>query len=55
MAGILQNIGCEPILIGGVEDHVHILSNLSRTIKVAGLVEEAKRNPSIWITVIRLR
>ena len=35
MAGVLQNIGCEAILIGGVEDHVHILRNLSRTITVA--------------------
>ena len=29
IAGVLQNIGCEPILIGGMEDYVHILSNLS--------------------------
>ena len=49
MAGVLQNIGCEPILIGGVEDHVHILCNLSRTITIAGLVEEAKKSPSKWM------
>ena len=49
MAGILQGIGCEPILIGGVEDHVHILCNLSRTITIAGLVEEAKKSPSKWM------
>ena len=39
MAGALQNIGCEPILINGVEDHVHILCNLSRTVTIAGLVD----------------
>ena len=49
MAGVLQNIGCEPILIGGVEDHVHILCNLSRTVTIAGLVEEAKKSPSKWM------
>ena len=49
MAGVLQAIGCEPILIGGVEDHVHILCNLSRTITIAGLVEEAKKSPSKWM------
>ena len=49
MAGVLQNIGCEPILIGGVEDHVHILCNLSRTVAIAGLVEEAKKSPSKWM------
>src|SRR5215210_2509046 len=32
MAGVLHNIGCEPILINGVEDHVHTLCNLSRTL-----------------------
>ena len=49
IAGVLQKIGCEPILIGGVEDHVHILCNLSRTITVAELVEEAKKASSKWI------
>ena len=49
MAGVLQGIGCEPILINGVEDHVHILCNLSRTVTIAGLVEEAKKSPSKWI------
>jgi REP element-mobilizing transposase RayT len=49
MAGVLQNIGCEPILINGAEDHVHILCNLSRTITIAKLVEEAKTQPSKWM------
>ena len=49
MAGVLQNIGCEPILINGVEDHVHLLCNYSRTVTVAEVVEEVKRNPSKWI------
>jgi len=31
MAGILQNFGCEPVVINGVEDHVHVLCNFSRT------------------------
>ena len=49
MAGGLQNIGCEPILINGVEDHVHLLYNLSRTMTIAGLVEEAKKSSSKWM------
>jgi len=49
MAGTLQNIGCEPILLGGVEDHVHILCNLSRTVTIAGLVEETKKSSSKWM------
>ena len=49
MAGVLQRIGCEPILVGGVEDHVHLLCNLSRTVTIAELVEEAKKSPSKWV------
>ena len=49
MAGVLQKIGCDPILIGGVEDHVHLLCNLSRTVTIAELVEEAKKAPSRWM------
>ena len=32
MAGILKNLECHPIKIGGVEDQVHILSSLSKNI-----------------------
>ncbi len=49
IAGTLHNIGCEPILIGGVEDHVHILCNLSRTVTIAALVEESKKGSSKWM------
>lgn len=49
VAGILQNMGCEPIVINGVEDHVHVLCNLSRTVTIADLVEEAKKSSSKWM------
>jgi REP element-mobilizing transposase RayT len=49
LAGILQRIDCEPILINGVEDHVHILCNLSRTVAIAQLIEEVKKNSSKWM------
>jgi REP element-mobilizing transposase RayT len=49
MAGVLQQIGCEPILINGVADHVHVLSNLSRTVSIAEFVENAKKTTSKWI------
>ena len=32
-----------------MEDHVHILCNLSRTVTIAGLVEAAKGGPSKWM------
>jgi REP element-mobilizing transposase RayT len=35
--------------IGGVEDHVHILCTLARTICVADLLRELKRDSTKWI------
>lgn len=36
-------------IIGGVEDHIHILFNLSRTQTVARVVEMIKKRSSKWI------
>jgi len=49
MAGSLQECQCDPILINGTEDHVHILCNLSRTLTLAKLVEHLKTSSSKWI------
>ncbi len=49
IGGILTNLDCQPILVGGVEDHVHILSTLSRTCQAAEMVKEVKRGSSLWI------
>jgi putative transposase len=42
-------LGCLPIRIGGVEDHVHLLTTLPRTIAIADFVKEAKRVSTGWI------
>jgi len=49
LGGILTNHDCQPLIIGGVEDHVHILSTLSRTCQVAEMHKEVKRGSSLWI------
>jgi REP element-mobilizing transposase RayT len=49
LGGILTNHDCQPILIGGVEDHVHLLSTLSRTCTPAEMVKEVKRGSSLWL------
>ncbi|MGA2035104.1 MAG: IS200/IS605 family transposase [Thermoguttaceae bacterium] len=49
MVGILQNLHCPSLIIGGVEDHVHILLSLHRTIAIAKLVEEVKISSSVRI------
>ena len=49
LGGILTNLDCQPIIVGGVEDHVHILSALSRTCEAAEMVKEVKRGSSLWL------
>jgi REP element-mobilizing transposase RayT len=49
MVGVLENMDCLPVQIGGVEDHVHVLFGLSRTQSVAEVVEKIKVSSSKWI------
>jgi len=49
MGGILNNIECTPIQIGGITDHVHILCSLSKKITTIKLLEELKRSTSKWV------
>jgi REP element-mobilizing transposase RayT len=49
LGGILSNLNCQPIIVGGVEDHVHLLSALARTCSAAEMVKELKRSSSLWI------
>ena len=49
LGGILANHDCQPFIIGGVEDHVHLLSTLSRTCEASEMVKEVKRGSSLWL------
>jgi REP element-mobilizing transposase RayT len=49
LGGILARLDCQPITIGGVEDHVHLLFSFSRTEKFADVVKELKRASSLWV------
>jgi putative transposase len=49
MATVLQNLGCPPVLINSVADHVHILFELGRTVAVSDAVEQVKKISSKWI------
>ncbi len=56
MAKILYDECSSPAkIIGGVEDHMHILLNLSRTCTVAHLVEMVKKRSSKWIKTKDIR
>ena len=49
LGGILALLDCQPIIVGGVEDHVHLLGALSRTCHAASMVKEVKRGSSLWL------
>ncbi len=49
IGGILTNLECQPLIIGGVEDHVHLLFVHPRTATVADVVKELKRGSTVWL------
>jgi len=46
---ISKQLECPTIRVGGVEDHVHLLARLGRTITQAEWVKELKRVSSLWL------
>ncbi|MDA3906337.1 MAG: IS200/IS605 family transposase [Bacteroidales bacterium] len=49
LGGICKNLDCQPIKIGGYNDHIHILCMLSKKIALMKLVEEVKSHSSKWM------
>jgi putative transposase len=50
MAAKCRELGCEPLAIGGIDEHVHLLVRLSTTVSVAMLVKEVKGASSHLVT-----
>ncbi len=49
LVGARHNLESPSLIIGGVEDHVHILCRQSKNIALKDLVGEIKRESSKWI------
>src|SRR5512135_1426512 len=49
MGAIIKDNDSIPIIINGMENHVHILCIMSKNISLAKLMEEIKRHSSRWI------
>jgi putative transposase len=49
LGGISKTLECPPIIVGGVEDHVHLLCRFGRTITQADWVKELKRVSNGWL------
>lgn len=49
IAGILNNLDCKTICVGGYLNHVHIFCRLSKSICLMDLVKAVKMNSSKWM------
>jgi len=49
IGGIIKNLDALPIIISGVEDHIHILTSFPRTISIADFIKKIKAGSSYWI------
>ena len=52
MGSVIKTNESIPIIINGVENHVHVLCVMSKNISLAKLTEEIKRNSSRWIKTL---
>jgi REP element-mobilizing transposase RayT len=49
LGGVSKTLDCAPIIVGGVEDHVHLLCRFGRSITQADWVKELKRISNLWL------
>jgi REP element-mobilizing transposase RayT len=49
LGGVSKQLECPTIIVGGVEDHVHLLARFGRTITQAEWVKELKRVSNGWL------
>ncbi len=52
IGGIIKNVGGYPITVGGIENHIHILATMPKTMSVSEFVQKIKANSSKWIKTI---
>jgi len=55
LATICRDFGAELAHVGGVADHVHIVTTLPRTLSQAQLIEQMKKTSSKWIKALDAR
>jgi len=52
LVGACRNLECPSLIVGGVADHVHLLTRHSKNITVADFLRELKRQSSKWVKTI---
>jgi putative transposase len=49
LGGTIKGLGAEPLIVGGVEDHVHLLVSYKTNQCVADIVREVKKSSTSWL------
>ncbi|CAN1556500.1 COG1943 Transposase and inactivated derivatives [Fimbriimonadaceae bacterium] len=49
IGGILRELDCKPVAVGGVADHVHILVGTKPVHRLSDVMRETKKVSSIWM------
>ena len=49
LGGTSNALDCQSLIVGGAEDHIHLLGVQARTITLADWIKELKRATSHWI------
>jgi REP element-mobilizing transposase RayT len=52
VATVCRELGADAYLVGGVADHVHVVTALPRTVSQAELIEQVKKTSSKWIKAL---
>lgn len=52
LGGVIRGIGGSPVQVGGMPDHIHILSSLPKTLSLADFVRTIKADSSKWIKAL---
>jgi len=55
LATLCRDLAAEVVRVGGVADHVHIVTTLPRTLSQAQLIEQIKKISSKWIKTLDAR
>ena len=52
IGGIIREEGAVPFAVGGVSDHIHILTTLPKTVTLANFVRAIKAKSSKWLKTV---
>ena len=55
LAAVCRDLGAQLVRVGGVADHVHIVTALPRTLSQAQMIERIKKVSSKWIKTLDAR